>query len=220
MRASKSRRPAIAQAIRASLLHETEIRLIGYWGVGRRAAILDYEKATVQYLGHLLRELTKACETLVKANFLLTDTHALLNGYQPDKIRKYCSSTSDLLKAAGIGTETMSDFLLSVDQWDTAKSVINHGAVPSLSWLISGGKLRELVRLAQLRAGRADSEDAALRYYLLNQIEGVSVASRFSGSLFLAYAAPGMDFLLPAALPKVHIWSRWSGDSRRPWFME
>lgn len=180
-----------------------------YWGKGDRATAGEDEKQAILYLQEMIKAIGKKYLHGANITFILTDTHAELNGYSMSEIEKYFDSVSQLARKVGFNTTKLSNFV-GFDE----KKLSKEGNIE-----IKKELLKLLTESAEKHCKRYDAETGARLYYLQNQIERKAVSRKFSDSIFLTYNGRALDDILPTELPIFYMYSVEKGTSVKPWFM-
>jgi hypothetical protein len=216
MRKANLRR--VTPFLRTSLLLDLPLRFVSHWGIGRRSSWGRSEDEALSFLKSWLDELSARIGLEYTVEFLITDTHARINGVAPESAARYAGSAIEALESHGHRASPMSDWLRSVNgdggaEWRHRYDVSDSewGQLPE-SWV------RELRRCAGLRFKDADNVDeAARRYYAVNLVESAVIGHHMPRHGLISYQNPGVEFLLPP-LPKIHAYVGPDHLVKRPWF--
>lgn len=216
MRKANLRR--ITPFLRTSLLLDLPLRFVSHWGIGGRCSCGQSEIRALDFLESWLDELSARIGLACTVDFLITDTHARINGVPPETAAHYAKSAMQLLESRGHHAFLMSDWLGSLDG-DGAAAWREGYAVSDREWgQLPETWVRELRRCAALRIKNTHSVDeSARRYYEANLVESALIGYYMPLHALISFQNPGVEFLLPP-LPKIHAYVGPDHLVKRPWF--
>ncbi|MEO8637484.1 MAG: asparagine synthase (glutamine-hydrolyzing) [Candidatus Taylorbacteria bacterium] len=199
----------LLETILLAVRSKKPIQFVMYWGKGERDKVGEKEKKAISYLEKMLKGIQEKYPTGSKITFILTDTHAELNGYTKLQIDQYFDSVIQLAKQVGFATVRLST-LASFDEKDLMKK--KDGIK------INNDLLGILIESSEKHCKRYDPDTGAKLYYLQNQIEKKEIEKNFSDTIFLTYNGNEFDEILPNGLPIFYMHSLDRGTSIKPWF--
>jgi len=219
-RMRKAHRRRFAPYLRTALLLGLPLRFLSYWGIGRKPQCGEPEARAFEFLNGWLDTLSEIAGLDHTVEFLLTDTHAAINGIPPDTARDYAESTRRFLDAHGHRSQLMSEWMREHTNRDPA-AWLESFAIDEADWrAVPHSWKSALERCAALRVnGDKPPAIAARQYYAVNLAESVLIAHFLPGHALISYQNPELDFLLPP-LPKVYTYVGPKHRVRRPWFDE
>lgn len=190
------------------ITNKKPIRFIMYWGKGEKNIANESDILALEYL----KELFKPIKEGIKIIFIFTDTHAELNGYSKNEIKKYYDSVDTLIKKYDIDSLYLSK-LVEYNEKDLLDKVDDLEIDSDLLEILENSSRKHNKRLS-------DHNLSAKLYYLQNQIEKKTLEENFSNSIFLTYNGSSMDSIFPTKLPIFYMYSIKRGTSTKPWFSE
>lgn len=185
------------------------IQFVMYWGKGEREFAGEKEQSAILYLQEMAEAIREKYATGVNITFVLTDTHAELNGHTKSHIENYFDSVRKLAQEAGFKTSYLSE-LASFDE----QRLIEKKNIVEINKELE----KHLVQSSTRHCKRYDAETGAKLYYLQNQIEKVEIEKSFADNIFLTYNGSEFDDILPIGLPTFYMYSLEKGKSVKPWF--
>ena len=197
--------------ITAAVSREVPVPFLLYWGKGDRDAVSEAEQKALGLLNVLKERIQSVYPGGSQFTIILTDTHALLNGYPVDGIRDYQNSLQSLVQTQGMTLVPMSQ-IAEIDIENLIREAQNV-TIDSVLFPMLLDMCRKHFHRGQ------DFEGGAKMYFLANQREKSFVGEKYPGHVFLTYNASSLDALLPDALPIFHMYSIKRGISAKPWFI-
>lgn len=200
----------IIENILLSIKAQKPIKFVMYWGKGEKDLAGDAEINAIQFLNEMSAAISINYLPGVNITLIFTDTHAELNGYTKDKIKKYFDSVIKLVKKYNIVTLYLSD-LAKYDENMLSQKVKNLEINSKLLDILKNSSKKHYKKIS-------DHDFGAKLYFLQNQIEKKEVEKKFADSIFLTYNGSDLDGILPAKLPIFYMFSTGKGTSIKPWF--
>lgn len=199
----------ILETISRAIQSKQPIQFVMYWGKGERTSVGDKERDAILYLEQMLNAIREKYLLGTDVTFILTDTHAELNGHTKSQIKDYFDSVRALSKKVGIKTINLSEFtdFNERDLMEKKNGVMINEKLENV-----------LIDSARKHCKRYDAETGARLYYLQNQIEKVKVENNFPNAIFLTYNGSEFNDILPVGLPVFYMCSLARGKSIKPWF--
>lgn len=214
------------------------IRFVKYWGLSSKKFIDKFDLDAIIFLFGFLRSVEKKYKMDVHLTLVFTDTHAILNGYNPEIYNSYIKDIRHAMNCFNYSHVLMSEVLMPYikqhnlnDLNGLISFIINESKqrqIPEyLSGRISFNRLTDSASKYSERYlnknefddfGFDSSEQSAYAYILLNQTEKTYIEKVFFQSVFLTYTSDEeKEFIIPE-LPNLQIYSYRSGMRGRPWF--
>lgn len=212
---------ALASSFRETILTGESLRIISHWGIGRKEKIGGAETAALEYKLQWIRELSSLLEVDWGAEFMITDTHAAINGIPDVIMNSYISSSTAHIKSMRCTYSIMSDLLRRHGIGDITRYLSDCVGQDGISlWDgINSTQRSELIKMAKVHAPHENPTVAAMRYCFCNLIESAALQTEFKGRIFVTHLTPGMKFLGPN-LPTVYAYVGPNKLRRRPWFQD
>jgi len=210
----------ISFRILGSMLTDAPLKLVAYWGIGGKKGVTEAEDRALAFQSEWLRILNREVGIEVTIAYLITDTHAVVNGVAADAIASYSDAVQTLLHRHGHSSAKMRD-VIPASLLPDFDGLLRDEQHDSDVWRqVSPSARRALARCAAYHARRNESsERTAQRYYLVNRYEAALVTIAFPNSCFLSYQNHGLRFLLPN-MPTIFCFVGADGLVRRPWFSD
>ncbi len=199
----------VSNAIRRS----EPISFVMYWGKGRRTHAGINEDKCLTFLTGMAERICEAYNRGASFDILYTDTHAHLNGYDPEEINFYgndirmhadprlftVARLSEVCRKAKINMESRQQDLAPHEHELTEKLV-----ECAAKWYRGDGCARK----------------GALDYFRMNMIERLAVQEVFPNSIFITFNGADFRAIFPPNLPIFYMYSIKKGTSVKPWFMD
>lgn len=218
--------------------NKSVLYFIKYWGASNKTNLDKYDYDALLNLFGFLRIVEKHYKISVHLTVIFTDTHVLLNGYEPRVYQEYYKQVRHVLNSFNYDHMLMSEILQSYvtshqmkDIHELIDSIISQSKLYEVSGYL---KEREsfglLKRSAEKHSFRLfgnhifeelpfdSSEQSAYAYITLNQLEKQYVEKKFSKSVFLTYTSDEEKEFIAPNLLSLQIFSFRSGIRSRPWF--
>src|ERR1035441_5774347 len=209
----------LVSAFRSRMLFSDPISFIAYWGIGKKRKVGAAEKEAIAFQQEWLQRLQRLLLVPITVEFLLTDTHAKVNGIPDELANEYISSTTEFLVGYGYKSICMSEFLAR-GMSGRPSAIISEYVVDSNDWAaLPTAMTSELERLAHKRSAWGEARSSAIEYYRQNIIESANISLVRPTDIFLTYQLPSMGFMTPC-LPHLHTYVSSGRNVRRPWFEE
>ncbi len=204
-------------SVRGALARGEALAMLAYWGIARRSGITSAEREALTFQRRWLDRLRSVTSMECTIHYLLTDTHAYINGVDPATVESYATEAAGLLEASGFTAELMTGYLCRHGV-DKPMRHVEAGFREGADWLaMPAGTRRELERLASVHCTAALAADGARRYYAANCLEAAVVCRVAGAHLFLTYMPESMSFVLPP-LVTIRTFVGPRNLTRRPWF--
>lgn len=210
----------VSSRILGSMLTDAPLNLVAYWGIGGKTGVTEAEDRALAFQSEWLSILNREAGIEVTIRYLITDTHAVINGVAADAIASYSDAVQALLHRHGHSSAKMRDVIPASLQPDF-DGLLRDEQHYSDAWSqVPPSARRALERCAAYHAKRNESsERAAQRYYVANRYEAALVTVAFPNACFLSYQNHGLRFLLPN-MPTIFCFVGTDGLVRRPWFSD
>jgi len=196
-----------------------EVHFIMYWGIGNRPNIGKPEIDAMSFLFDNLNRLSGELGLQYDITFVLTDTHATINGINRHIASSYCDSVCKEFDGQGRYFEKLSSIVCD-DGASCATSLCEEyiTQLDPLSCLPESTK-EVIIDNARRCAIDKDPVQAAREYIALSLIESPVVRNKYSTSIQITYQPPSMMWILPA-LPTIHMYVGAGHEKKRPWFKD
>ena len=216
-RAQPSCAESIKQIIHESTFVGKPIRLLMYWGCGKRGSIDDIDRVSLGRIKEMLDNATLLEEVSCQFTIMLNDMHSTVNCVPKEHYKPYYGQIAECSKSHGF------DVIYQSDIWEACNLNIDDVIAASTSNDFSEAwkelSIREkLIEQAHKHFRDRDKEQGARQYFAACRAEAQPFADYFSGCAFVTYNGPAFDLCLPN-LPKLYIFSHKKGSAVKPWFM-
>lgn len=219
-RAESSQMPQIRDIIKTALVTAQPLKFVGYWGVGRRDSINEFDTRSMKRLSELVTAINDVCKfKFCEMTLVLADYHGKSNGLPESTARAYLGKIETLAHERGLRTVYLSQI------WAAAKlnfdEVMSQIASPEFQDEWEAFPLKEdFCRQAGNRVDEnGDVKTSAQRYYLVTQAEKKAVTEYFAGSILFTFSPPKLQCVFPL-LPVLYWHSIKPGSSEKPWFID
>lgn len=198
------------QFVERAVTRDAPIPMVFYWGKGPRCTIDQHDLKCLDYLDSLVHRISAVYAPGAALRFVLTDTHARLNGYSDIGIRTYfttveseihrrgyeCSRLGALIEKTGAKAE---DYSLG----DVPQEMMEKLSASAIKWYHGAGS----------------AEQGAIIYFHMNMIEKRAVELSYPDAIFATFNSSKFRILFPRRLPIFYMYSMQRGVSVKPWFL-
>ena len=221
-------------------LESRRCKFLMYWGAGAKSRLGASDYSALRFLLDFVASVEQSIGMKAHVVLIFTDTHALWNGYNEERLKSYAHLMRGAARDAGVEWLAMSELLAPyIKDWGCVdigafikriEREIVAGGVPMT--LLYDASFRTLVRSALRHSQRLtgnplhrdanslSAEQAAYGYVRLNELERKVVVDLFGRSVFLTYSGEVERRLIQPNLLTVQICSMERGQRARPWFLE
>ena len=217
-RAQSGELGAVREIVQHALVRGRPMPFLSYWGCGPRDGLADVDEAALQRLHDYLQGALRLPAAPPRLTLILTDVHAHNNGIPADRMERYFAAIGERAHELGMVTVRLGELWREAGlRMDEVRAALDH---PEARDRWAAEPLRpQLIRQAERHvAPGLDAEEAARFYLHACRCEGLAIAARYPGHVFLTYNPPKMDLLSPP-LPKLYLSSFKEGTSVKPWFV-
>lgn len=186
------------------------VPFVMYWGKGSRHLPNEREGRAFAYLNEMLSRIRAEYSPGASATLVLTDTHARLNGNTASDMEQYFSE----IKKIAEGYENIETVYFSSLCGLDEEALARKSSVSPLNPEIA----QKLQSSARRHSRKYSPEQSAAMYYWQNQIEKETIASSFSGHIFVTYNGNDMNFLFPEDMPIFYMYAMGKGHGEKPWY--
>lgn len=205
--------PRIIDLIKKALSKKQKINLIGFWGASNKTTFGDSERKLIEQLLKLRKELKPYCNGF-SITFLLSDMHAILNGYDAKKVNLYLSLVKKELSKKNIDTLFLSDLW---KKWGITKDKIVKTA--NKTEILSNHIYKRLVQQSQKHFSAGDKTEGVKIYYAMRKIENSFIEVKFMNSILFSYTDSKSSEFLPD-LPTLFFYTTKRDENNLPWFQK
>jgi hypothetical protein len=182
-----------------------------YWGKGPRHELAAPDTTCLDYLASLGSRVRKVHEPGVSFKLIFTDTHATLNGHEPQPMDAYFDAVGRAARERGFDACRLGDLVFAAEA---------AGAVDLTDEEIPNEMLERLgACAAKWFRGEGTIEEGAARYLKMNMVEKRAVEFAFPRSIFITFNGSEYRSLFPDRMPVFYMYSLRRGTSVKPWFM-
>ncbi len=200
--------PRIRDIVETCVADNRPIPFSMYWGKGEWDEAAEPEHAALRFLRSFRKKIHNinladtdrpdyGKSTTLKVIF--TDTHAVLNGYEEQRIQAYFDSVRGamlrIMDSMDSETVNMSDITGEINP-EQMKGKSTHDQIPM--------DIQQALLIASRKHSRDKDSDpwtSAQEYFALNKLEIPAVEKHCAGSIFLTYNSRKWNALLPTQLP-------------------
>lgn len=200
---------ALYGLMRKSLANNVALHLVGFWGVGGKRHTDASDRSTLSFFHQFCNHIRKHYPSWVSATFILSDMHALVNGFSG--FDDYLIDVVKLLDHYGY------DHLLLSSLYDEYHKSLDDIEIVSATEWTSISIRQKLENQAAKHFQEHDRILWAQRYYAARRLEKNMIEQSYPNSIFFAHSASDMQILYPS-LPTFYLWSSRSKQSSVPWF--
>lgn len=203
----------IMGSIKYSLSKKQNINLIGFWGASNKTAFGISESKLIEQLSNLRTELRLYCKG-VSVTFLLSDMHAIMNGYDAKKVKLYLSLVKKELTNKDIRSFFLSDLW---KKWGISKDKINKAA--NSTEIHDSQVYKRLIAQSQKHFSLGEEAEGAKVYYTMRTIENSFIEKYFLNSILFSYSDSKSSGFLPD-MPTLFFYTTKRDDNNLPWFQK
>ncbi len=213
---SRSAPKSMGEPITRSINANKPIKVVGFWGVGRKGEPDALEMETIRILRQLDERIKEVFEPGLEFTFIMADKHAEMNEVPKETIDRYVNSMTRILKNNGFKTISLSSI------WN--KHGISAGSIRrelkrrNAKWWENIPNKRSLLANASHVNPSIQPEESAKTYCIMRKIEKPILEDIFRGYIFQTFSNPETSYLLPR-LPTIFLRAgkNWSNV---PWFYD
>jgi len=181
------------------------IPIVGYWGVMGKPDADTRDIEAMEIMHEMHNRVAQVYKPGVKYTMIISDSHALMNGFEPEDFNKYIVSIKKMFaKYPEVEWVMLSD--LKNQQQDL---------IPEVGEYDPDGVLHEKMMASASKVFNGDTHEGAKVYYQTRVQESKMLEKVYSDSIFATYNSPEYTKLFPD-LPTLHLRSSSKG-SRPPW---
>lgn len=217
-KASSHERKRLLDRLEAAALTGGKLHFLCEWGLGKNVSFGEPDLVAISHIEKIVTAISSITKTSTSIMFLLTDTHAQVNGIDSSQWGKYGADVRNSLSDRGHDSCFLSSLISQIpESMFSEDTVVN---APIASW----GKLTEfqqteMVRRANRCSNGKNAKQAAQEYFDLSRIERAAIAGFYPQGVFITYHTPTFNFLLPS-LPTIYSFVSANRNVLRPWFRE
>ncbi|MBX9776841.1 MAG: hypothetical protein K2Y71_20880 [Xanthobacteraceae bacterium] len=182
-----------------------------YWGKGPRHELAEPDTACLDYLASLGSRVRKVYEPGASFKLIFTDTHATLNGHQPQPMKAYFDAVERAARERGFDSCWLSELVFAAEAADAIDLADEECPAEMLERL--GACAAKWFR------GEGTIEEGAARYLKMNMVEKRAVQFAFPRSIFITFNGSEYRSLFPDRMPIFYMYSLRRGMGVKPWFM-
>lgn len=207
---------SVLRQITVAVQKDTPIRLIGFWGVGSKAAPNWADKKSCLFLDELNQEIKDLYSPGIQFTFVFAKPHGLHNGYAAGNIDTYIQGMQNLFKEYGFKYLELEPLWHKYNiSFDIIERVVKE---KEQGWWKKIPEHELIERNATHRNIRLDPLLAAQHYFIMRDLEKKIFETEFSNSIFHAFSDPDLHVVLPD-MPTLYFYGRESW-SNAPWFVD
>ncbi len=214
-RYSPSFKSSILLKLRSLLITKTKINFLIYWGIGHKKIIDNIDNQAIFFQQKLINDISDILELDYSIQYIITDTHAMINNIPISIINSYSNSAQEVLQVQGYNTMLMSQLLRTYHIDNMENFIANY----NIEHLISNSKYKSLLNGLLKQSNMPLHMGDSIEYLKSNLIENAIVEEEFPTYIFVTYSVPETKLLLPN-LPKLYTYADEKKQIKRPWFNE
>lgn len=214
-RYSPSFKKPILSKFRSLLILQKRINFLIYWGVGNKKVIDNIDMQAMHFQSKWINAISNILELDYHIQYIITDTHAMINGISTSTINSYSISAQDFLQNKGYDTILMTKLLKSYN----INNIRNFMDKYSIDHIIKDTGYKSLLNGLKIQANSPYHRGDSIEYLKSNLIENAIIEDVFSKYIFVSYGVPETKLLLPN-LPKLYTYVDEKKQIKRPWFNE
>lgn len=187
------------------------IQFVGYWGATGKEKIDAYDIITLTNLENYITGLRQIMS--IERICILSDVHAIHNGYSEKKIYTYLAAVKDRLNRMDIDTIWLSD-LYKRENLESRINLIYNNKIKY--W--ENEKMSILLEQQAQKVSRNNymKNHNACWYYCMRKTEAHLIEKIYKDAIFYSFSSDKIDELYPR-LSKLYLWSQKRGVSKAPW---
>ncbi|NRB63976.1 MAG: hypothetical protein HRU40_13295 [Saprospiraceae bacterium] len=185
-----------------------EIEIICYWGCYSKSTPTESENEFFDVVEELRETINRKLSVDCSIKFIFTDTHALLNDVQVDKIQMYRMNVINIYENEYTQFINMSDI---IDNDNTRQ--INLENIPAHLTSLYNILLSD----ATIIHGDEKSPIYTSKYIETNLFESAVISNKFSNSFFYHPSISQMNLILPN-IPILYGYTGRNKKTKKPWF--
>ncbi|MBU1037174.1 ABC transporter substrate-binding protein [Patescibacteria group bacterium] len=202
----------IINIIKDSLKNNRQIPFIGFWGASDKVKLTEPDFKLIERLSNLNDGIKKYSSGL-DITFILSDEHAIMNGFNRNNVRQYLGQINRKLSEINIKSVWLSDLWR---KWGITPEVIMKKAknvklnrVDKKSLLVQSKKYYQ----------HQDKLFGAKVYYAMRSHESSYLKREYSNHIFFSYSSSEIKSILPKA--PILFFNTLSRDiNETPWFLK
>ncbi len=191
--------------IRKLIQKKTEINepipIVGYWGITDKVGASERDEIALNFLEGINQRVLGTYDVGLQFTFLLSDSHAQLNGIELREYQYYLESMKEVMDSYTFNHYLLSDLNKSLDYSEIE--------------FIPDDSLLESLQKGSRKLFRGDFEEGIEKYCSARITEKSIFEENFSDALFFTYNSPLYKPLFPD-LPILYLKSSKNG-SHPPW---
>ncbi|MFH1848640.1 MAG: asparagine synthase-related protein [archaeon] len=191
------------------------IRIIGFWGYGTKKRANPADIEACDHIKSLAHEIEEVYPPGLEVSYVFATKHAEFNGVQRSVIGSYTRDIRSLYRRYGFRHAELGDLWkrhgISFEKIEKTLSDMPVG------WWGSVPAHKRIEKNARKHNKLLTPKDAAMRYYIMRELEREIFEKGFNRYLFHTYNDSTFNPILPR-MPIIHLYAR-KGWANSPWFV-